>query len=591
MKSTTIARHFSFLLLASFIYAAVAAQTFGHTRIDGTFHMIGNGTGNQNYDFRINNLTTDGGRFFVGVNGNVGIGTNSPTSKLQIKIGNVFLENGELFVNSSSPIGGSMVALRNFVSNTGTYYGQLTTMTTNQLVLGADDNKTMYFSLNDKVGIGTSNPLEKLHVSNGAAVLENNGIQTYIGTLGTPIAGNMTYHSWVGTITSSPFAIGTFGKKTMVFTTDENVGIGISAPTSKLHVNGNIRVESNFSMAPATFQIDEPGIFGGRFSVTSAGNVGIGIAAPTSKLHVNGNTRLESSFSMAPATFQIDAPGIYGGRFSVTSVGNVGIGIAAPMAKLHVKDGPILMEKGAIKVIMNDDPAAITGWMGTASNHPLTLVTNNSAAMSITTGGSVGIGTITPEAKLHVMGGAILMERNTVKVAINDNSSANAGWIGTTTNHPLYLAANNTGRMRIETNGNIFMGFDDATFPAIAQNVADNYDLFVHKGVLSEDFALAPVADWADYVFDNNYTLKPLSEVEKFINANKHLPGIPSAEDVKKDGYSVKDINVKFLEKIEELTLYTIEQEKKIKELEKQAQQYEQLAAEVQKLKEALRTK
>lgn len=67
---------------------------------------------------------------------------------------------------------------------------------------------------------------------------------------------------------------------------------------------------------------------------------------------------------------------------------------------------------------------------------------------------------------------------------------------------------------------------------------------------------------WSDFVFEDNYKLMPLQEVEKFIKDNRHLPEIPSEADVKKNGVSVGDISSKLLQKIEELTLYMIELKK-----------------------------
>jgi len=77
--------------------------------------------------------------------------------------------------------------------------------------------------------------------------------------------------------------------------------------------------------------------------------------------------------------------------------------------------------------------------------------------------------------------------------------------------------------------------------------------------------------DWADYpdfVFKPDYKLPTLDEVETHINNHGHLPGIPSANEASKDGISLGEMNVKLLQKIEELTLYILEQEKRIKKLE-----------------------
>lgn len=63
----------------------------------------------------------------------------------------------------------------------------------------------------------------------------------------------------------------------------------------------------------------------------------------------------------------------------------------------------------------------------------------------------------------------------------------------------------------------------------------------------------------ADYVFDVNYMLMPLSEVQKFILENRHLPNVPSAQEIKQKGWQVGEMNNKLLEKVEELTLYLLQ--------------------------------
>jgi hypothetical protein len=69
-------------------------------------------------------------------------------------------------------------------------------------------------------------------------------------------------------------------------------------------------------------------------------------------------------------------------------------------------------------------------------------------------------------------------------------------------------------------------------------------------------------------VFDEDYDLMSLSEVESFIKENKHLPDVPSAKEVKKDGLDVAEMNATLLKKVEELTLHIIELEKKVNELQ-----------------------
>lgn len=96
-----------------------------------------------------------------------------------------------------------------------------------------------------------------------------------------------------------------------------------------------------------------------------------------------------------------------------------------------------------------------------------------------------------------------------------------------------------------------------------------NYLLYVQTGIMTERIrvALKNTTDWADYVFHKDYHLMNLSEISSYIEEHKHLPGIPSAEQVAKDGIDVAEMNAKLLGKIEELTLYVIKQQKEIEQL------------------------
>ena len=77
---------------------------------------------------------------------------------------------------------------------------------------------------------------------------------------------------------------------------------------------------------------------------------------------------------------------------------------------------------------------------------------------------------------------------------------------------------------------------------------------------------------WPDYVFANNYTLMSLNQIEKHIQENKHLPGLPSAKEVESNGVDMGEMQKKLVEKIEELTLHMINQEKRIKAQEQEMQ-------------------
>lgn len=75
---------------------------------------------------------------------------------------------------------------------------------------------------------------------------------------------------------------------------------------------------------------------------------------------------------------------------------------------------------------------------------------------------------------------------------------------------------------------------------------------------------------WYDHVFHSDYDLMPLEEVESFINENSHLPSIPSQEDVDRDGVDLFEMEALLLKKVEEMTLYLIQQQKEIKSLKEQ---------------------
>lgn len=99
----------------------------------------------------------------------------------------------------------------------------------------------------------------------------------------------------------------------------------------------------------------------------------------------------------------------------------------------------------------------------------------------------------------------------------------------------------------------------------------DGFNLYVKNGILAERVrvAVANSNKWADYVFDKNYQLMPIKDVAKFIAQNKHLPNVPSAEEVAENGIDMAEITSKQMEKIEELTLYLIQANERIEKLEK----------------------
>jgi hypothetical protein len=118
----------------------------------------------------------------------------------------------------------------------------------------------------------------------------------------------------------------------------------------------------------------------------------------------------------------------------------------------------------------------------------------------------------------------------------------------------------------------------------VSDEIKNKFSAFIAGGVLSEDYAIAPKTNWSDYVFKAGYPLLNLNEVENYIKENKHLPDIPSAAEVQENGYTLHEMNVKLLQKVEELTLYTIEQNKKIEQLERIVNSYQSLLDRLEQL-------
>lgn len=93
------------------------------------------------------------------------------------------------------------------------------------------------------------------------------------------------------------------------------------------------------------------------------------------------------------------------------------------------------------------------------------------------------------------------------------------------------------------------------------------YNLNVNGTIRAHQVKVS-LSNGADFVFENNYPLKPISEVHEYIKENKHLPEIPSANEMIKNGVDMGEFQVKLLQKVEELTLYIIKQNEKIQALE-----------------------
>lgn len=246
--------------------------------------------------------------------------------------------------------------------------------------------------------------------------------------------------------------------------------------------------------------------------------------------------------------------------------------------------------------------------------------TGSSHGMSITALG-VGIGTTAPGSKLHLVttgtrtaaGSGISMPgqhtpylKSTLRVSNTGNSTSteySAGFgvnvygqdgstgtfkypflnIETYNSMPIIMEVNDKATMQIFQN-EVVIGSDlafpssDAVTPWSGMNAA----LKVRGRIAASGITCKDLSQWADYVFDDAYTLKPLEEVEAFVAENKHLPDVPSEKEVIEKGIDVSQMLKIQMQKIEELTLYNIEQQKQLKA---QQQQIELLKAKIEQIK------
>ncbi len=284
------------------------------------------------------------------------------------------------------------------------------------------------------------------------------------------------------------------------------------------------------------------------------------------------NILVRSNFQFLGAgAFRINNGGIDGGRFYVGQNGNVGIGTNAPTSRLTVVSPTNTLgfthTDGVVKIGTAITPNS--AYIGTYSNHPLYFVTNNGIPqMTLGTNGNVGIGigASVPNEKLTVFysGYNLGLCQTDGNIKMGTQIYGGTANIGTYSNHALYFMANNSTKMVITTNGNVGIGTHNP----------GTYKLAV-EGTIGARSIEVKLTSWADFVFDKNYKLRPLKEVADSIHANKRLPGVPSEEQVKKDGINVGNMTTILLQKIEELTLYAIEQDKSAMEQDKRMEAIE----------------
>jgi hypothetical protein len=193
---------------------------------------------------------------------------------------------------------------------------------------------------------------------------------------------------------------------------------------------------------------------------------------------------------------------------------------------------------------------------------------NSSTPFIIKGNGNIGLNVANPAFKLDV-NGVINNGASDFCLGRYDNRNTNPGvantdralvHLGDTPTNQDWLVINFANDFHSGVQVHSKMGIQTNKIPA-------GFNLAVSGGIITEKIQVALLPNWPDYVFSKNYQLKNLSEVESFIKEHSRLPNIPSAEEVSTGGIDLGEMNVKLLEKIEELTLYMIELNHEVEKL------------------------
>jgi len=291
-------------------------------------------------------------------------------------------------------------------------------------------------------------------------------------------------------------------------------------------------------------------------------------------------------------------------------LGKVGIGTTNPLGNLHIAGGVFIMNNNndgsgisfkSLSAVGNKsafywtNSAGIEQWRfvhdvnGNGTNDLEYRSKDVGSVLYLKKNGNVGIGTTNPLGKLHIGSGVFIMNNNNDGSGISFKSLSAVGnksafyWTnsvgteqwrfvhdanGNGTNDLQYTSAGVGAVLCLKKNGNVGIGTTNPTYKLSVLGTVRSTEMIVDTG-------------WSDFVFNDNYKLPQLNEVEQFIKEHKHLPGIPTEAEVKEKGVSVGNISSKLLQKIEELTLYVIDIKKENDSLKEQVANMEAQLKEI----------
>lgn len=255
---------------------------------------------------------------------------------------------------------------------------------------------------------------------------------------------------------------------------------------------------------------------------------------------------------------------LHGQTNTFPTTGNVGIGTISPTTVNSMDRFLEIKTSGASGLVLNDTRG--TAFEIYNAGDVFNVRHGINSRLTIDENGRVGLGTPNPGSKLDVNGNASIdgaifahaFESNTIAPSGGSISFYGAySSIRVGTDHSLNIDVYNSGTplnaLKVAQNGNISVNGNigiGTTSPS--ERLSVNGNISTKKLIITQ-------TGWSDYVFHKEYMLKSLSDIEAFIKKNKHLPDIPSAAEVEKNGISVGDNQALLLKKIEELTLYVID--------------------------------